>query len=57
MRALWRGCVPNVQRAALVNLGGLFYSNSVFKLAVFHTIVGLSHSEINCEHVIDVWLI
>ena len=33
VRGLWRGCVPNVQRAALVNLGGLKNSN----LACMHS--------------------
>ena len=29
IRGLWRGCVPNVQRAALVNLGGIVTYHSI----------------------------
>jgi len=30
VRGLWKGWVPNVQRAALVNLGGLFSDHLLF---------------------------
>lgn len=36
VRGLWRGCVPNVQRAALVNLGGMFISNYYKKMRELH---------------------
>jgi hypothetical protein len=35
--ALWRGCWPNVQRAALVNLGDLSTYDSVKSAILRHT--------------------
>lgn len=38
VRGLWRGCVVNVQRAALVSLGGLFvcFANFFFLIFIYH---------------------
>ena len=37
LRGLWRGCAPNVQRAALVNLGDLTTYDMVKHTLLRHT--------------------
>ena len=43
-RGLWKGCVPNVQRSALVNLGDLTTYDSVKARLVRGTGLGDSHT-------------
>lgn len=37
VRAMWKGCVPNVQRGALVNLGDLTTYDSAKRLIINNT--------------------
>lgn len=39
VRGLWKGCVPNMQRAALVNLGDLTTYDTAKQLILKHTSV------------------
>ncbi|XP_037073677.1 mitochondrial uncoupling protein 4-like [Pollicipes pollicipes] len=43
VRSLWKGCVPNVQRSALVNLGDLTTYDSVKGRLVQNTTLGDNH--------------
>ena len=43
VRSLWKGCVPNVQRSALVNLGDLTTYDSVKGRLVRNTSLGDNH--------------
>ena len=43
VRGLWKGCVPNVQRSALVNLGDLTTYDSVKGRLVRNTALGDNH--------------